>query len=225
MSYDLYFWPSGAAEDPGRLADRLADETANGLVSDERVLAFRAELLRRWPDLADMIFPWHHDLDWRQPWGRIDLADRFVGVNLPYGWEGTTVLPSLASLYGLDSYDPQSGQLLTPRLLPQDSTVQDDVVAQVEGCVAEEHVVQLLRRISTYIGYAYDDLDEAALTGALDDTSDDSADSWFEYPLAGTPPLVTRLAHPPGSAVVSVRVEGAMDLVLATRIQTLLDLL
>ncbi|GIJ24206.1 hypothetical protein [Micromonospora lutea] len=224
MSYDLYFWPSGAAENPGRLANRLADEKADGLVSNERVLAFRAELLRRWPDLVDMIAPWHHDLVGRQPWGRTDLADRYLGVTLRYGWEGTSALPFLAGAYGLDSYDPQSDQLLTPSSLPADSKVHDDV-AQVEGWVAEEHVVQVLRRISTYIGYAYDDLDETALIGALDDTSDDAVDGWFEYPLAGTPPLVIRLAQPPGSAVVSVHIEGTMDLVLATRIETLLDLL
>ncbi|HET6760097.1 MAG TPA: hypothetical protein VFH20_12545 [Propionibacteriaceae bacterium] len=112
MSYDLYFWPSAATRNPRRLADRLADEEADGLVPDRRVLAFRAELLRRWPDLADMIAPWHHDLGWRQPWGRTDLADRFLGVTLPYGWEGTNALPALAGAYGLDSYDPQSEQLV-----------------------------------------------------------------------------------------------------------------
>jgi hypothetical protein len=37
--------------------------------------------------------------------------------------------------------------------------------------------------------------------------------------------LLILLAQPPGSAVVSVRVEGTMDLVLATRIETLLDVL
>ncbi|MEU8404699.1 hypothetical protein AB0C19_00675 [Micromonospora sp. NPDC048842] len=83
MSYDLYFWPSGAAEDPRQLADRLADESADGLVPDARVLAFRAEALRRWPDLADMIAPWHDDLGWRQPWGHPGLADRFVGMAVP----------------------------------------------------------------------------------------------------------------------------------------------
>ncbi|MFI7493008.1 hypothetical protein ACIBXA_32020 [Micromonospora echinaurantiaca] len=224
MSYDLYFWPSGAAKNPRRLAVRLAGEKAGGLVPDRRVLAFRAELLRRWPDLADMIAPWHHDLGRRQPWGRIDLADRFVGVTLPYGWEDTSALPVLAGVYGLDSYDPQSERLVSPGPLPQDRGVRDDV-AWVDGWVTEEHVVQLLQRISAYIGYAYDDLDEAALTGALDDTNDEAVDGWFEYPLAGTPTLVVRLAQSPGSAVVSVRVEGTMDLVLATRVETLLDLL
>ncbi|GIH21594.1 hypothetical protein [Rugosimonospora africana] len=224
MSYDLYFWLSGAARHPRRLADRLADEKADGLVPDKRVLAFRAELLRRWPDLADMIAPWHQDLGRRQPWGRTDLADRFVGVTLPYGWEGTSALPVLAAGYGLDSYDPQSEQLVSPGSLPQDRGVLDDV-AQVDGWVNEQHVVQLLRQISVYIGYAYDDLDEAALTGALDDTNDEAVDGWFDYPLVGTPTLVIRLAQSPGSAVVSVRVEGTMDLVLATRIETVMDLL
>ncbi|GAB3086050.1 hypothetical protein [Micromonospora schwarzwaldensis] len=224
MSYDLYFWPSGAAENSRRLADRLADGKADGLVPDKRVLAFRAELLRRWPDLADMIAPWHHDLSWRQPWGRTDLADRFVGVTLPYRWEDTSALPVLAVAYGLDSYDPQLEKLASPGSLPQKRGVRDDV-ARVEGWVTEEHVVQLLRRISAYIGYAYDDLDEAALTGAFGDTNDEGGDGWFEYPLAGRPTLVIRLAQSPGSAVASVRVEGAMDLLLATRIETLLDLL
>ncbi|MFI5490861.1 hypothetical protein [Micromonospora echinaurantiaca] len=224
MSYDLYFWPSGAAKNPRRLAVRLAGEKADGLVPDRRVLAFRAELLRRWPDLADRIAPWHHDLGRRQPWGRIDLADRFVGVTLPYGWEDTDALAVLAGVYGLDSYDPQSERLVSPGPLPHDRGVRDDV-ARVEGWVTEEHVVQLLQRISAYVGYAYDDLDEAALTGALDDTNDEAVDGWFEYPLAGAPTLVVRLAQSPGSAVVSVRVEGAMDLVLATRVETLLDLL
>ncbi|GHJ15327.1 hypothetical protein [Micromonospora sp. AKA38] len=224
MSYDLYFWLSGAAEDPRRLVDRLADEETDGLVADERVLAFRAELLRRWPDLADMIAPWHHDLVGRQPWGRTGLAVRFVGVTLPHGWQGISALPVLAGAYGLDSYDPQSGRLVRPGSSLEGREVRDDV-AHVDGWVAEGHVVRLLRQISAYIGYSYDDLDEAALTGALDETNDEAVDGWFEYPLAGAPMLVVRLAQAPGSAVVSVRVEGDMDLVLATRIETVLNLL
>ncbi|MFG1626499.1 hypothetical protein [Kribbella sp. NPDC049227] len=127
MSYDLYFWPSGAAKSPRLLADRLADEQADGLVPDRRVLAFRAELLRRWPDLADMIAPWHHDLGWRKPWGRTDLADRFVGVTLPYGCGSTGALPALAAAYGLDAYDAQSEQLVAPGARPQDGGVLGDV--------------------------------------------------------------------------------------------------
>ena len=208
MSYDLYFWPSGAAEDPRQLADRLADESADGLGPDPRVLAFRAEVLRRWPDLADMIAPWHDDLGWRQPWGHTGLADRFVGMTLPHGWEGLSAFAVLASAHGLDSYDPQSDQLVSPRPQPPNEAVRDGVT-RVEGWVTEEHVVRLLRQMSASIGYAYDDLDEAALTGALDDTNDETVDRWFEYPLAGTPTLVVRLAQSPGSAVVSVAVKAA----------------
>src|SRR6185437_7516705 len=98
VSFDLYFWPSGAAKNPRRLADRLGEENADALAPDGRVLVFRAELLRRWPDLAEMIAPWHHDLGGR-PWGRTDLADRFVAVMLPHGWEGTSALPALAGAY------------------------------------------------------------------------------------------------------------------------------
>jgi hypothetical protein len=229
VSYDLYFWPSGAAENPRRLADRLADEKTGALVPDERVLAFRAELLRRWPDLADMIAPWHHDLGGRQPWGRTDLADRFVGVTLLYGWEHTTALPALASAHGLDSYDPQSGELLRSRPRSHDEAGPRsrgaDAVACVHGWVAEDNVVRLFQQISGYIGYAYDDLDEAALTGALDETNDESADGWFGYPLEGTPPLMVHLAQSQGSVVVSVRVEGSMGPVLAARVETLLDVL
>lgn len=196
----------------------------DGLLPDQRILAFRAELLRRWPDLADSIAPWHHDLGRRHPWGRTDIADRFVGLTLPYGWPDTSALPALAGVHGLELYDPQTEQLVPPRSLPSDKKARGEV-EQIGGWVAEEHIVRLLRHISTYISYPYDDLDEAALNGALDGTNDETPDSWFEYPLAGTPPLLVRLAQSPGSTVVSVQVEGALDPVLAARVETLLDLL
>jgi hypothetical protein len=40
-----------------------------------------------------------------------------------------------------------------------------------------------------------------------------------------SPALMVHLARSPGSAVVSVRVEGIMDTVLAARIETLMDVL
>jgi hypothetical protein len=219
VSYDLYFWPTGVAAEPGPLADRLADEDADGLAADERVLAFRAELLRRWPELADMIAPWHHDLDWRQPWGPTDLADRYVALTLPFGWRGTGELPALAHVHGLDCYDPQGEVVLRGRPGPDASSQKPTV----QGWVNEDNVVRLMEQVSAYIGYAYDDLDEAALTGALDETNDESNDRWFEYPLAGNPALMVHLAQSLGGTVVSVRVEGNLDAVLAARIETLLD--
>ena len=38
MSYDLYFWTAGVAAEPGPLAERLAEEDADTLVADERIL-------------------------------------------------------------------------------------------------------------------------------------------------------------------------------------------
>jgi hypothetical protein len=53
-----------------------------------------------------MVAPWHHDLGRRRPWGRSDLADRYVMVTLPHRWEQTAALPERAGVYGLDCYDP-----------------------------------------------------------------------------------------------------------------------
>jgi hypothetical protein len=124
--------------------------------------------------------------------------------------------------------DRHYSELLRPTSQPTDRGSGDagaDRSADVQGWVGEDHVVEVLQRISTYIGYRYDDLDEAALTGALDETDDESADGWFAYPLQGTPPLLVHLAQSRGSAVVMVRIEGAIDAVLAAQIETLFDLL
>ncbi|MDG4825484.1 hypothetical protein O7635_26860 [Asanoa sp. WMMD1127] len=219
MSYDLYFWPAGATPDPTRLARRLADEKVGRLPPDERVLAFRADLLRRWPELTDRIAPWHDDLGRRQPWGRTDLADRFVGLTLPFGWPATDALPVLAGAHGLDCYDPQVGHLLV-----SSRNVGLDGASEVGGSVGEANVVPLLRRISGHIGYAYDDLDADALTGALDGT-DAEADRWFDYPLSGRPVVNVALARSGDGSVVMVRARGELDLVLASRIETAIDLL
>jgi hypothetical protein len=55
-------------------------------------------------------------------------------------------------------------------------------VALIEDWVFEDNVVRFLEHVSSYIGYAYDVLDETALTGALEDTDDESKDRWFSYP-------------------------------------------
>ena len=95
----------------------------------------------------------------------------------------------------------------------------------IAGWVFEDNIVPFLEHVSTYIGYKYDDLDEVALTGALEGTDDESVDSWYSYPLHGTPPLAVALAQAVDGSVVSVRVEGDIDVVLAARIYTLFDLL
>jgi len=91
--------------------------------------------------------------------------------------------------------------------------------------VFEDNVVRFLRHLSGYLGYGYDDHDEAALTGALEQTDDESSDAWFTYPLSGTPSLMVSLAQAIGGSVVGVHVDGDIDPVLAARVDTLMDLL
>ncbi|MEV0561004.1 hypothetical protein [Dactylosporangium sp. NPDC050588] len=214
MTYDLYFWPAGAAKNARRLADRLAEGRPGRLKPDPRVLRFRAELLRRWPELASRIEPWHTDVDAPRWSGPTDEAHRYVVLTLAFGWPATDALPTLAGAYGLDCYDPQCDALIPA---PPDGPAPDavDDVGCVAGSADEDHLARLLHEISLLIGYRYDDLDAAALHTALDG---------FEYPLAGSPPLLVRLAQPPGSPTVAVRVEGAMDLVLGARLTSLLEL-
>ncbi|SNT55212.1 hypothetical protein SAMN05421812_109188 [Asanoa hainanensis] len=204
MSFDLYFWPAGATKRPQQLADRLAEENTRGLVPDARVLAFRAELLRRWPELDGRIEPEHEEA-------------RYVVLTLAFGWPAISALPVLARAHQLDCYDPQVG-----RLAVAPAAVGLEGASTLEGRVLAHHLVRALRQISAYIGYRYDDLDEEALTGALDDT-DDEAGPWFDYPLAGTPALTIFLARSQGGSAVSIRVEGLMNLVLSARIDTVLD--
>ncbi|MEV0396381.1 hypothetical protein [Polymorphospora rubra] len=98
-------------------------------------------------------------------------------------------------------------------------------MASIAGSLWEGNTVRFLDHLSGYIGYRYDAADEDALIGALEVTDDESPDAWFEYPLVGTPLLRVFLAQAVGSAVISVRVEGDIDAVLAARIETMLDLL
>src|SRR5262249_52483661 len=154
-------------DEPGPLAERLAEEEADELAADQRVLAFRAELLRRWPDLADMLAPWHEDLDWRQPWGRTDLADRYVTLTLPFRWKDTADLPPLANAFGLDCYDPQAEGLLRVEPGPGQGMQPDEratrrvegvavgVISAVHGWVNEHNVVRLMEQISANIDYSY----------------------------------------------------------------------
>ncbi|MEU8796124.1 hypothetical protein [Spirillospora sp. NPDC048819] len=111
MSFDLYFWKSAAGE-PDEICDRLADEDVDGVDPSPDVERFRSELLRRWPDLADRISPWAPDLDWRQPWGREDIAPYFVTLTLSFGTKPSAPhdIVALAREHSLVTYDPQTGE-------------------------------------------------------------------------------------------------------------------
>ncbi|GIE77915.1 hypothetical protein Aph02nite_38650 [Actinoplanes philippinensis] len=99
------------------------------------------------------------------------------------------------------------------------------MVRSIEGWVSEDNVARFLANVSRYIGYDYGELDEIALVGALEPTDDESPDGWFDYPLAGTPPLTVSLAQAVGGSVVSVRIRGEVDPIMTARFETLLDLL
>lgn len=97
-------------------------------------------------------------------------------------------------------------------------------VSEVAGWVREQDVTTLCRYVAAYTQTSWDDLDQEALDGLLDET-DAEAGKWFEYPLGGTPGVVVKLANDPGSALVQVRVIGQFDEVLRARFDTLVDVL
>jgi hypothetical protein len=96
---------------------------------------------------------------------------------------------------------------------------------QVDGWVWPENVQPMLRLLSGYIGYAFDDSDWQAVEAALPETDADDHDAWYAYPLLGSPPLTVALAQNVGAEPVAVRVSGARDAVLSARISTVLDAL
>ena len=77
VSVDLCFWASGDG-DAGELYEDAADGIDHTFAESERVLEFRTELLRRWPDLADKVEPLEFDPDLDAP---SDLS-RFVLITL-----------------------------------------------------------------------------------------------------------------------------------------------
>ena len=66
VTVDLCFWESGDGD-----FEKLYEDAAEGIdhtfTSSARVLAFRADLLRLWPDLADSIEPLEYDPDFEAP--------------------------------------------------------------------------------------------------------------------------------------------------------------
>ncbi len=96
---------------------------------------------------------------------------------------------------------------------------------EVGGWVWPSNVRPLLTYISLYAGYSFDDLDWQAIETALLHTDADDPASFYEYPLVGRTELVVRLAQNVGADPVAVRVSGSMDLVLKTRVETLLSIL
>jgi hypothetical protein len=85
------------------------------------------------------------------------------------------------------------------------------------------NVRALLRLLSCYAGYAFDDTDWQTVVLGLEGTDDDQDDGWYSYPLVGHHHLNVALANSMGNDVVSVRIDGLTDYDMALRAETLLD--
>ncbi len=96
-------------------------------------------------------------------------------------------------------------------------------MAAVSGWIFGHHLNVFAWRVSGYVDYGWDDLDDDALIGVLDRT-DVEKDVWFEYPIVGDPHTMLTVAADVGSSVVFVRLSGAFDAVLSARFETLIDI-
>ena len=109
VSVDLCFWESGDGD-----AEELYEDAAEGIdhtfTTSARVLEFRAELLRRWPDLADSVAPseWDYDLEVPSDLKRYVLVTMHAGKS-----DRIPAMIDLALAYGLAGYDPQHGTAIT----------------------------------------------------------------------------------------------------------------
>ena len=105
MSVDLCFWESGEG-DVEELYEDAADGIDHVFAASTRVVEFRTELLRRWPDLVDSVEPLEFDPELEAP---SDLS-RFVLVTLHASQsDRISSMVELALASGLVGYDPQSG--------------------------------------------------------------------------------------------------------------------
>lgn len=108
MSVDLGFWESGDGS-----AEDLYEDAAEGIdhtfTASQRVLEFRADLLNRWPDLADSIEPPEFDHELEVP---SDLS-RYILVTM-HASQGDRIpaMTGLALAHGLVGYDPQAGSAI-----------------------------------------------------------------------------------------------------------------
>jgi hypothetical protein len=96
---------------------------------------------------------------------------------------------------------------------------------QVTGWIYEDNLVKVVEYIAALVAYDWDDLDDGALEAGVPGTNADlPLDTWFDYPIMGTPELALRIARDHGAGILTVNINGKIDDVLAARFETLLDL-
>lgn len=72
--------------------------------------------------------------------------------------------------------------------------------------VLEENLLPFLTTIGWIVGYTFDQDDWTAISNGIGET-DQEADRWYEYEMAGRRRLKLAIARDPGSSVVFVRVQ------------------
>jgi hypothetical protein len=100
VSYDVYFWWR-ATGDIDELFDELAADDVSSLVPNRCVLAFRQDVLARWPRLVDVV----------EPGDGSPGEMSFLAVTLPFAWVAD--LPQIVELavsHGLSGWDPQADE-------------------------------------------------------------------------------------------------------------------
>jgi hypothetical protein len=105
VSVDLCFWESGDG-DPEELYEDAAEGIDHTFAASARVLEFRTELLRLWPDLSDSLEPpeFDHELEAPPDLSRYVLVTMHVGKS-----DRIPAMTDLALAFGLAGYDPQHG--------------------------------------------------------------------------------------------------------------------
>ncbi|MEU3862899.1 hypothetical protein AB0F03_37405 [Streptomyces sp. NPDC028722] len=117
MSYDLAVWEGERPADDASAArcftglyDRYIDTEGPAVPPVERVAAFVAALLERWPDLTE-------DDDDTSPWSTSPLIGEACGplIYFPMRWsmaeESSAYAAGIASSMGLNCFDPQARKL------------------------------------------------------------------------------------------------------------------
>ncbi|MEU9998055.1 hypothetical protein [Streptomyces sp. NPDC050848] len=117
MSYDLAVWEGERVADDAAAArrfrglyDRFMDTEEPAVPPSERIAAFVAALLERWPDLGE-------DDDDTSPWSTAPLIGEACGplIYFPMRWsmadEASAHVAEVASSMGLNCYDPQARKL------------------------------------------------------------------------------------------------------------------
>lgn len=96
---------------------------------------------------------------------------------------------------------------------------------EVSGWIFENNLTKVVEYVASLVDYSWDDFDSDALDAGISATNADLPPStWFEYPVAGTPELMLRIARDHDSGILSMVISGQIDEVLAARFDTLLDL-